>query len=437
MADEKHLKILKLGVKDFNNWRNDNPDRKPDLIKANLSGMNLSGANFSGADLSGADLSGADLSEANLSMATLIKANLFRVNLGSANLSEAKLKDAYLCQADLSAANLSEANLSYTDLTETDFTEADLRGAILRGADLTLARLDNEVNLRNADLRDAYLGAASLYGADLSGVDFRGAEINGANFGEAILEGANLRGADFSKANLFGANLRGADLYKTNLELANLVETNLKGTNISNSRIYGISAWNLKFSRKTKQLNLIITRSNEPVITVDNLEVAQFLYLLLNNERIRNVINTITTKAVLILGRFTEKRKNVLDAIREELRKHDYVPILFDFDKPSTRDTHETITTLARMARFVIADITNPKSIPQELTSIVEQLPSLPVKPLLRYGAKRWAMYDHISRYPWVLPIFKYRNIDDLIGSLKDRVILPAENEAMKSESKI
>jgi len=50
-------------------------------------------------------------------------------------------------------------------------------------------------------------------------------------------------------------------------------------------------------------LNLIITDDNEPTITVDNLEVAQFIYLLLNNQKIRDVIDTITSKVVLILGR--------------------------------------------------------------------------------------------------------------------------------------
>ena len=38
---------------------------------------------------------------------------------------------------------------------------------------------------------------------------------------------------------------------------------------------------------------------------------------------------------MLILGRFTPERKAVLDALREELRKRDYLPILFDFDVPA------------------------------------------------------------------------------------------------------
>jgi hypothetical protein len=36
--------------------------------------------------------------------------------------------------------------------------------------------------------------------------------------------------------------------------------------------------------------------------------VAQFVYLLLTNSRIRDVINTVANKAVLILGRFAERK---------------------------------------------------------------------------------------------------------------------------------
>ena len=91
---------------------------------------------------------------------------------------------------------------------------------------------------------------------------------------------------------------------------------------------------------------------------MDNLEVAQFIYLMLNNQKIRDVIDTITSKAVLILGRFTEKRKAVLNAIQDELRHRNYLPILFDFEKPASKDLTGTIETLARMARIIIADRT-------------------------------------------------------------------------------
>src|SRR4030095_946177 len=186
-------------------------------------------------------------------------------------------------------------------------------------------------------------------------------DLGGANLYRADLSGANLRGADLS-----GAKLSGADLSRAKLTFATLVETDFSGANLTDCSIYGVSAWGLKLEGAT-QLNLCITRTRESAITVDNLEIAQFIYLLLNNQKIRHVIDTITSKVVLILGRFTEERKRVLDAIREELRRNNLTPILFDFDKPASKDITGTVTTLARMSRFVVADITDAKSIPQEL----------------------------------------------------------------------
>src|SRR3954447_10466369 len=147
---------------------------------------------------------------------------------------------------------------------------------------------------------------------------------------------------------------------------------------LTGCRVYGISAWGLKLDGATQQ-DLIITPDGEPEITVDNIDVAQFVYLLLHNEKIRAVIDTITSKGVLILGRFTPGRKAVLDALRQELRKRDYLPILFDFEVPATRDITEPVSLLARMARFIIADLTDPSSIPKELEAIVPHL-AVPVQ---------------------------------------------------------
>src|SRR5260221_3081557 len=137
------------------------------------------------------------------------------------------------------------------------------------------------------------------------------------------------------------------------LSTARLIGTNFADATLTNCIIFGISAWRVELKGAT-QNNLVITLDNEPTITVDNLKVAQFIYLLLNNEEIRDVIDTITSKVVLILGRFTQERKEVLDALRDVLRKHNYLPILFDFQKPAGRDVTETVSTLAHLARFII-----------------------------------------------------------------------------------
>ncbi len=168
---------------------------------------------------------------------------------------------------------------------------------------------------------------------------------------------------------------------------------------------------------------------------VDNLEVAQFIYLLLNNEDIRQVIDTITSKVVLILGRFTPERKAVLDAIRNSLRQRDYLSVLFDFDKPASRDLTETISTLAHMARFIIADLTAARSIPQELQAIVPNLPSVPVQPLLLASEYEYGMFEHFERYPWVLKVYRYEDPHEVLASLEAKVISPAETKARELSS--
>ena len=424
MANQEHLKIFMQGEPSWFEWRLKNLTTRP-----NFDGVDFSGSNLSKADLSQTDLNGANLRNANLSGADLSDTDLFQTNLCNANLSKATLHSAQLHEANLSGANLKCASLS-----DADFEDAKLNRAILDESHLSGARF------YRADLRKASLIKASFYRTYLSCADLRGADLSGADLRfvdlvEADLSRASLKGASLFGANLYGANLSKADLGGANLSYTNLVEANVRLARITNCRVYGASVWNLR-GKPSEQSDLIITPMGESAITVDNLEVAQFVYLLLNNERIRDVIDTITTKVVLILGCFTPERKAILDAIRGKLRACNYLPILFDFKEPTSRDTHETVTTLARLARFIIADITQPRSVPQELVSIVETLPSVPVQPLLQSGGKPWGMYDHIKSYPWVLKLYKYNTLVDLLASFEQNVIIPAEARAKNSSTK-
>ena len=175
--------------------------------------------------------------------------------------------------------------------------------------------------------------------------------------------------ANLADVALQGANLTSADLTDADLSRPSLVETDFTNATLTGCRTYGASAWNVTLVG-TVQHNLVITKWGEPVVYVDDLEVGQFIYLMLNN-KIRNVINTITSKAVLILGRFTDDRKAVLECVRGALRdRFGLVPIVFDFPPSASRDITETIQLLASMCRFVLADLTDAKSIPQELSQI-------------------------------------------------------------------
>ena len=361
-------------------------------------------------------------------------AGLSRTNLTMADLSGANFRGAHLREADLFQAKLRGADLSRSDLFKAKLCEVDLRGADLSGAKL------REVDLHGTDLRGTKLSEVDLSGADLSGANLRGANFSrranlmDANLSGADLIGVTLSGAYLSRADLRRTKLRDADLSEAYLNEALLVQTDLTAADVTGCRIFGISAWRLKLER-TKQQSLVITSEDEPAITVDNIEIAQFIYLLLHNEKIRGVIDTVTSKAVLILGRFTDERKAVLDAVREELRKHDYVPILFDFAVPATRDITETVSLLARMARFIIADLTDPSSIPKELEAIVPGL-AVPVQPLLAGASRPYAMFKDYWKYDWVLPVYRYEGIEPLLATLAEKVIAPAEGKVKALEER-
>lgn len=388
MANPKHLAILKQGLIVWNLWRKENPEIQPQLR-------------------------GADLKEADLRHMNLCYANLFEADLLMADLRQAMLHNADLSHARLNAAKLQEADLSGANLSRTNLSEATISRAILASTKLKEANL-SATKLSNANLRGANLFKANLSGAKLS---------------KANLANAHLRRADLGGANLSSSDLSGADLTR-----ANLVETNLEKANLYGCRIYGISAWSLKLNDAV-QTGLVITPTGKPEITVDNLEVAQFIYLLLNNKKIRDVIETISRKVVLILGRFGE-HKPILDAIREELRKYDYLPVLFDFGKPATRDFTETVRTLAHLSRFIIADITDPSSIPLELQAVVSDL-AVPVQPLLLRGRREFSMFTDLrKKYHWVLATYQYSDISDLLTSLGREVIAPAEQKAKELEKR-
>jgi len=313
------------------------------------------------------------------------------------------------------------------DLSGANFFDADLSEANLANANLFEVVLVNtrlfRVNLSKANLVKANLSVANLYQANLSGADLSDADLTGAKLLEANLSGANL-----GKTNLSGAILVDAQLRYTSL-----VEARIDNAIISDSNIYGISVWGLEGEFK-EQNGLIITPPGESAITVDNIKVAQFIYLILNNKEIRDVINTLTSKTVLILGRFAiEERKAILDALRNKLREYDLLPIVFDFDRPTDKDFTETIKTLAGMCYFVIADVTNPKSSPLELQATVPDY-QIPFVPIVQEGENPFAMMvDLQKKYDWVLDTISYSSADQLIRILKKGII----DRAMKKHDEL
>lgn len=379
MANPKHLAILKQGVEVWNEWRSH--QKQSDI------------------DLSEADLGMADLRGANLS---------------TANLCKVRLPGANLCKANLHKACLREALLDFTDLSQANLNSADLLNAQLICA-----------HLRETNLSDGNLRGTLSTGADFSDANLSGANLNDATFAVANFSRANLRHADLVLARLHKADLRGADLRSANLQCASLVEANLYDAVLTGCWVYGVSAWGNEMGPTTVEQDLVITPPDQPVVTVDGLEVAQFVYLMLHNQKIRGAIDAIGRKVVLILGRFYDERKAVLDALRERLREFDFVPIVFDFDKPTRRDLTETVQLLSNMSRFIIADVTDAKSIPQELSHIIPFLPSVPVRPIVLDVGEPYSMFEHWESFDSVLDVYPYENRDHLVANIEYGIIEP------------
>ena len=358
------LTLLESGVEKWNRWRAAHPKVRPFLSNANLSWTNKHIGSLEGIDLSNSDLEDADFEGNSLSKA----------NLAGANLKGANFVDAGLNEADLTGANLRWAN----------FTEAHLGFATFDDADMT-----------GANLTSAELWCASLQGTNLTKATLDYAEASGIH----------AMGADLSYARLLNADLSEADLSDANLTYATLVRTKLDGATLTGCNVYGISVWDVSLDG-TEQSRLIIGRDNASPVMVDDIEVAQFVHLLLNHRKLRKAIDAVAERGVLILGRFSHGGLEVLEALAATLREMKYLPIIFDFDRPSGRNYTETIMTLAGLSRFVVADLSGP-SVPQELHATVPNF-KIPFVPILHTGTKPYAMVVDILEYPWVIPIVKF-----------------------------
>jgi uncharacterized protein YjbI with pentapeptide repeats len=410
MANAGHIDIVRDRIEHWNAWRRRNTKVMPDFSGADLAELNLAGANLAKADLTGAKLAGTNLAGSNLS-----RAKLFRADLSQADLSRANLFKANLSQSDLAGANLNGADLSGAFLIRANLSGASLLDAVLKGASL------GQASLFRARLNKALLRQASFFKSDLSEADLSEADLEGANLQEAVLERTNLR-----RARLANANLCFATLLKTNLEDAVL----------DNCAVYGTSLWDVNLNG-SRQLDLDIMPAQQPVLSVDSLQTAQLVGMLLHHEQTRYEVFSITLNTVLVIGRFPPERKAVLGAIKEALRRGDYSPLVLDFHLPGSGDKNEIVKTLGRMSRFVIADLTGDKRIAETLDAVVHFLPSIPIQPIGQTAADQALGEGHFPKYRWVLPFWRFDDDKDLAGKIGRRVITPAEQKAAELRQKM
>jgi uncharacterized protein YjbI with pentapeptide repeats len=378
---------LKDGVAAWNQWRAERPEMSPDLADADLEGIDL-GCPYEDPQ--------SENDEENERAINLQGVQLMGANLRRANLSGAKLMDG-----DLRGANLDRAELGF----------ADLEGATLNDATARWARVQHAHMVRTR-LVSAKLQYADLIGSDLSG---------------ALCKDANLTGAWLSYCDLSNADFAGAHLSGAHLNYARLVETKLAGADLTGAFVYGIAAWNLSMENAT-QFDLVITPQDEHAITVDSIEIAQFVYLLVNNARIRDAIDTLGRKCVLLLGRFKGPGWDVLQTLKSALRARGFVPMLFTFGPEERKSRLDTVETLALLSCFVVADITDPRAVIGELARIEKHMARVPVEIVIKESETPDSMLDFLI--PAGAALHRFRDVTNLVDLLYTAILPRAELKA-------
>jgi uncharacterized protein YjbI with pentapeptide repeats len=305
---------------------------------------------------------------------------------------------------------------------------------------LANATLDTAKNLNGYDFSYTDLCEAKLRGTWLEQANFHQAVLANAN-----LTGAHLKQANFCRTDLFKTILNGADLTRANLQGAQLAETEIIDTTFLGCDLYGAAVWDLVAATgpQPKQPTTTDSKGKRPPVSekfrvryrnlakeqdsliVDDLQAAGFLYLAMNNANLRNVINAASDKWVLLLGRFSKKGKAVLKAISARLQEFGYIGIIFDFPTPEQKDLIETVLLLAGMSKFVIVDMTSPRSTPLEMLAIASSF-GVPVVPIIERGQPPFSMLESLRRFSWVLKPLAYENTGELIQTLEPAVIDPA-----------
>jgi hypothetical protein len=80
-------------------------------------------------------------------------------------------------------------------------------------------------------------------------------------------------------------------------------------------------------------------------------------------------------------------------------------------------------------SRFVIADITDPKSAPLELQATIPDY-GIPFLPIIQEGQEPFSMFNDLFwKYKGVMDPVKYNSAEDLLSVFKKAIIERAENK--------
>ncbi len=276
------------------------------------------------------------------------------------------------------------------------YESRDRQGRMIKGAN----SVDfSGIQMNNVSVFNAFAEGLNVQNATITGCHFEEGDFSRANFSNTVFINTK-----FNKTILTDASFTGVTFINCNLNRVNLANADFSLKEIRETVVYGISAWDLKTNPEMKQSKLVIEKSYElysdiiasgriPMM-VDDIEMAQFVYYLSSHKKMRNMINILNSKGVLLLGQFRDGGLERLYKLMDWLRERNYTPMLFDFDRPENLDYTETVITMAGLSKFILADLSGG-SVPQELHATLTNFE----KPVIAYSNQpAYSMFKDLKR---------------------------------------
>jgi hypothetical protein len=296
----------------------------------------------------------------------------------------------------------------------------------------------NDYDFSNLKLSGTHIVRAFAEGLSINNSVFENVYFDDGDFSRANFSNCIFINTKFNKTIFTGAYFNGATFINCNLNRVNLSGAEFQVKEIRDTVIYGISSWDLVVSEESIQSNLVIEKTYElysDIIslgripqTVDNIELAQFIYYLTNHKKMRDTINILNRRGVLLLGKFKDGGLDRLYKLKEWFNSQNYLPMIFDFDRPSSLDYTETIVTLSGLSKIVVADLSG-ESVPQELHAILSNFS----KPVIVYHDKApYSMLKDLKRKNKYFHEIKFDGSEDNLFELLPEKIKDAESNFME-----
>jgi len=156
------------------------------------------------------------------------------------------------------------------ELENFNFSNCDFHSSSFRNGSYINCVFDfSSINF--SDLVDAYFYNCT----------FKNSSLRVSKIGSAHFINCNFENSDLSYCSAEKTDFTGSVFKNTRLEYIRFVKCNFSDTKINYCFFYGTSTWDI-IADDSIQQDIVITSNDDNLITVDNIELAQFIYLLPN-----------------------------------------------------------------------------------------------------------------------------------------------------------